>query len=102
HEWPDWYRPGGQGHAAHDLREFADPSGRLPVGVIALSTSRKPLGVAALRAKSIPKFSHLTPWATALYVLPELRGQGIGAMLLSALLTEARRLEFKSVYCATS
>ena len=100
-EWPSWYGPGGPGDAHADLLAFANQPGELPVGVIALSPEGKPLGIAALKVTSIPGFDHLTPWATAGYVVPDRRRQGIGAMLIDALLVEASRLGYSSCYCAT-
>ncbi len=101
-EWPGWYGPDGQASALHDLQEFANPEGRLPVGVVAISGHNKACGVAALKASSIPEYNHLTPWAAAGYVLPELRGQGIGAALLRALVGEAGAMGYDVVYCATA
>ena len=101
-EWPEWYGPSGPGNATQDLSDFANPEGALPVGVIAFSAERRPCGVAALKANGIAQFSHLSPWAAAGYVIPELRGRGVGAALIGALLVEARRLGYETVYCATS
>lgn len=101
-EWPAWYGPGGQGNAAADLTAFANPAGELPVGVVARAAGGAWVGVAALKAVSIPEFAHLGPWAAAGYVAPGLRRQGIGAALLDGLLAEARRLGFAAVYCATA
>lgn len=101
-EWPEWYGPSGPGDASKDLTSFANPEGVLPAGVVAISASGQPSGVAALKQTGIAQFHHLSPWAGAGYVLPELRGKGIGAALLAALLAEARRLGHNSVYCATS
>jgi GNAT superfamily N-acetyltransferase len=101
-EWPEWYGPSGTGNATQDLSAFANPEGVFPVGVIALSAASQLCGIAALKAKGIAQFSHLSPWAAAGYVLPELRGRGIGAALVGALLVEARRLGYDTVYCATS
>jgi GNAT superfamily N-acetyltransferase len=101
-EWPSWYGPGGQGNAQADLLAFANQHGALPVGVVALGPGNQPLGVAALKAISIPSHSHLSPWAAAGYVAPAWRRQGIGALLLEALLHEASRLGYQAVYCATS
>lgn len=101
-EWPDWYGRGGRGDAAADLIAFANPAGELPVGVVALDHSGAPVGIAALKATSIDTYKHVSPWAAAGYVLPVRRREGIGASLLSALLVEARRLRFHTVYCATA
>ena len=100
-EWPSWYGPGGPGHAHADLQSFANERGALPVGVIALAPGNLPLGVAALKAASIPGQSHRSPWAAAGYVVPAWRRQGIGALLLAALVAEAARLGHETVYCAT-
>jgi len=101
-EWPSWYGPGAQGSAQADLLAFANQRGALPVGVVALGPGNQPIGVAALKATSIPSHSHLSPWAAAGYVAPAWRRQGIGALLLEALLREASRLGHQAVYCATS
>jgi GNAT superfamily N-acetyltransferase len=61
-----------------------------------------PVGFGALKAESIPSHRHLTPWAAAGFVLPERRGQGIGALLLRAIVDHAGALGFEYVHCATS
>jgi GNAT superfamily N-acetyltransferase len=101
-EWPKWYGPGGQGDARKDLEAFANPEGNLPVGVVAIDDAGSPIGIAALREASIASHRHLSPWATAGYVLPSRRRAGVGAKLLSALLAEAQRLRFHTVYCASA
>jgi len=101
-EWPAWYGPGCPGNAPEDLLAFANKQGALPVGIVALGPNNEPVGVAALKATSIPSHSHLSPWAAAGYVVPGWRRQGIGALLLRALLPEASRLGYPAVYCATS
>jgi GNAT superfamily N-acetyltransferase len=101
-EWPRWYGPGGPGNAREDLDAFANPQGNLPVGVIALDDAGSPIGIAALKVASIATHTHLSPWATAGYVVPARRRAGVGAGLLAALLAEARRLGFHTVYCATA
>jgi GNAT superfamily N-acetyltransferase len=101
-EWPNWYGFGGQGDAAADLSAFANGEGALPVAVVALDDAGLPVGIAALKATSIDTYAHVGPWATAGYVIPQMRRGGIGASLLSALLVEARRLGFNTIYCATA
>ncbi len=100
-EWPDWYGPHGQGNALLDLQAFSASETSLPVGFVAF-LGAAPVGAGALKAQSIPSHSHLSPWAAAGYVLPELRGQGIGAVLLAAMLRHARLLGYSQVYCGTS
>jgi GNAT superfamily N-acetyltransferase len=99
-EWPAWYGPEGPGSAEDDLRAFAAGEG-LPSGVVALRGDGI-LGVGALKEDSIPSHRHLSPWAAAGLVRPELRGQGIGGMLLEALVERARELGFARIHCGTS
>jgi GNAT superfamily N-acetyltransferase len=99
-EWPAWYGSGDSGDAERDLQVFAAELG-LPTGFIALHDG-VPCGVAALKAHSIASHVHCSPWAAAGYVLPALRGQGIGQRLLSALVTEASVHGFERIYCASA
>lgn len=98
-EWPSWYGPGGPGNAEQDLLAYSN-EGSLPVGVVAFRNGAL-CGVAALKAHSIPSHAHLAPWAAAGFVMPSLRGQGIGAILLSALEIEAMALGYSRIYCGT-
>lgn len=100
-EWPAWYGPGGPGDIWADLEAFAASERALPVGLVAL-VDGQPVGAAALKAESIASHRHLSPWAAAGYVVPELRGQGIGAAMLVGLVATARALGHATVYCGTS
>jgi GNAT superfamily N-acetyltransferase len=100
-EWPAWYASGGQGNIGQDLDAFAASETTLPIGFVAFLAG-EPVGAGALKAESIPSHTHLSPWASAGFVAPEHRGQGIGAGLLAALLVHARGLGFPHVYCGTS
>jgi GNAT superfamily N-acetyltransferase len=99
-EWPGWYGAGGAGDAEKDLQLFSN-EGSLPVGIIAFA-SCAPCGAAVLKAESIPSHTHLRPWAAAGFVLPALRGQGIGAKLLAELEVQAKALGYASIYCGTA
>lgn len=101
-EWPDWYGPNGKADAAADLKDYANPAGGLPVGVVALDEAMSPVGIVALRATSIASHSHLGPWATAGFVISERRREGIGTDLLAALVAEASRLGHAFIFCATA
>jgi GNAT superfamily N-acetyltransferase len=100
-EWPAWYGPGGAGNLKADVAAFSASSVKLPIGVIALK-NQELVAFGALKAESISTHTHLAPWAAAGYVKPELRGNGIGAALLAALVAQARQLGHESVYCGTS
>lgn len=100
-EWPAWYGPGGAGDAPADVAAFAASEHALPVGIVAFDRCGLPVGIGALKAESIPARRDLSPWAAAGYVVPGLRGRGIGARLLQALLAQARELGFDHVHCGT-
>ncbi len=100
-EWPAWYGVGGEGNVAEDLEHFAESETTLPIGFIVFS-NETPVGAAALKIESIPSHNHLSPWAAAGFVVPELRGKGIGAIMLKAMVVHARRLGHPHVYCGTS
>ena len=100
-EWPGWYGVGGQGNVTRDLQNFAASEVDLPVGFVVFSNGA-PAGAGALKADSIPSHKHLSPWAAAGFVVPEQRGQGIGAALLGAIVAHAQALGYPRVYCGTS
>jgi len=100
-EWPGWYGIGGQGNVTQDLQCFAASETTLPVGFVVFSNGA-PAGAGALKAESIPSHKHLSPWAAAGFVVPKQRGQGIGAVLLGAMVAHARALGYPHVYCGTS
>ena len=100
-EWPDWYGEGGPGNLRADVTAFAASEMTLPIGFVAFDDGI-PVGFGALKTESIPSHKHLTPWAAAGFVLPERRGEGIGALLLQAMVAHATTLGFEHVYCGTS
>ena len=100
-EWPGWYGIGGEGNVTLDLQDFAASETNLPIGFVVFSNGT-PVGAGALKAESIPSHKHLSPWAAAGFVVPECRGQGIGAVLLGAMVAHARTLGYAHVYCGTS
>lgn len=100
-EWPNWYGTSGKGNAQNDLLRYANAGDTIPLGVVAFYDGT-PCGFGALKNDAIPARSERGPWVGAGYVVPELRGQGIGALVLRALVGEARRIGFAHVYCGTS
>lgn len=100
-EWPAWYGAGGPGTLDADVAAFAASESRLPVGMLILE-GLEPIGFGALRAESIASHKHLTPWATAGFVVPSRRGQGAGSLLLAGLVEQAARLGYEEIHCATS
>ncbi len=61
----------------------------------------RPLGCVHLIDNDDPGQPELYPWLAAMVVVPERRGQGIGSMLVRALLAEARARGFASLWLGT-
>ena len=81
------------------LRDARDPD-RIPLSLLALVDGR-PAGTVNLIHSDSPSRPHLHPWLAALFVVPELRSQGIGQALVRALLAEARRLRVPELFLGT-
>ena len=81
------------------LQNTSDPS-RIPLSLIALVNGQL-VGTVNLIENDDSKRTHLRPWLAAMVVAKEFRGQGIGAQLVRALLAEAQRLGFATVYFGT-
>jgi GNAT superfamily N-acetyltransferase len=60
------------------------------------------LGTASLDFEDLPPRSDLTPWLASVYVLPEFRARGLGALLIEAVAKEAQARGFEQIYLHTS
>lgn len=108
-EWPGYYGPGGPGDARRDLLAYAQPdAAALPLGLLALrrdadGLGEHPCGFAAIKTEPFAPCPDLGPWAGAALVPPALRRQGIGLLLLQALVREARaQARHPALFCATA
>ncbi len=81
------------------LQNTHDPS-RIPLSLIALVDGQL-VGTVNLIENDDSKRTHLRPWLAAMVVEKHFRGQGIGTQLVQALLVEARRLGFATLYFGT-
>jgi GNAT superfamily N-acetyltransferase len=61
-----------------------------------------PCAFGVLKQDAVPGFESAEAWLGAGYVVPPLRGQGLGLRLIQALEAEARRLGCAEVFCATA
>jgi GNAT superfamily N-acetyltransferase len=97
-EWSAYY---GHRTAAGTAREFEVCANRdrLPIVLVAFD-GPTPCGTAALKAASILTHVHLGPWLSGLYVAPDRRRRGIAGELVSAVVQEAERQEFRILYVA--
>jgi len=74
---------------------------RLPIALIAYWQG-SPAGIVSLRAEDLHTRPDLSPWLSALYVHPPLRGCGIGRALVRATLDLAGWLGYPRVYLFTT
>lgn len=60
------------------------------------------VGTASLDPEDLAPRADLTPWLASVYVLPEFRAHGIGALLIEAVTKEAKVKGFEQIYLHTS
>lgn len=77
--------------------------GRVLASLVALEgpDHAVPLGCVHLIDNDDPSLPKLYPWLAAMVVVPERRGQGIGSMLVQAMVREARALGFERLWFGT-
>jgi predicted N-acetyltransferase YhbS len=73
---------------------------RIPLTIIALSGDNV-VGTASLIEHDLQTRPDLTPWLASVFVVPEQRGQGIGAALVRAIVAKARTLGVSPLYLFT-
>lgn len=100
--YEEWGRhlPDGSVARAERLLRAAPDDRDLPVSLIALHDGA-PVGVARLIVDDMETRPDLSPWLASVFVLNEMRGQGIGSTLCHQVTDEARRLGFSSLYLFT-
>lgn len=95
--WPECFHPSTPEQA---LAELVRPSGhRLPRAWVA-AEGRSLAGTVSLLAEdglSIPG----TPWLASFVVREDLRGKGVGRLLLDRVVSEARAMGYGEIYCWT-
>lgn len=74
--------------------------GRVLASLIALEGDAV-LGCVHLIDNDDPSLTELYPWMAAMVVVPERRGQGIGSMLVRALMDEAKAMGFEQLWFGT-
>ncbi len=74
---------------------------RLPIALVAYWQG-SPAGIVSLRADDLHSRPDLTPWLSALYVDPALRGRGIGRALVRATLDLAAWMGYPRVFLFTT
>jgi GNAT superfamily N-acetyltransferase len=72
-------------------------TGSLPVSWVAFDADT-PVGMISLKTHDLSSHTHLSPWLSALYVLPLFRRRGIANMLISTVIENAKTLGFSRLY----
>lgn len=96
-----WYANSGILFSAvfADYQRRADFSS-LPVAWVAVEDD-KPVGIVSLKEYDLLSHKHLTPWLSALYVIPDYRKQGIAQKLIDTVLAYAASLGYTNVHLFT-
>ena len=74
-------------------------STKIPLTIVAMKS--EVFGTASLVESEMTTHPELTPWLSSLYVRADQRGRGIGALLCTRVLEEAKRLGYKKCYLCT-
>jgi predicted N-acetyltransferase YhbS len=99
----EFWRDVVNGMSLNDLVEHlqdANNADRIPLCLIALQDEEL-VGTVNLIENDDAARSHLRPWLAAMVVREDQRNNGIGTKLVSALLTEARRMQIPALYFGT-
>jgi predicted N-acetyltransferase YhbS len=86
--------------AVTDLRSH---TGRqtVPTTLVALEQAQV-IGSASLLVDDLVGWEYLSPWVASVYVVPERREQGVGRLLVTRAIDEARNLGFPAVFLWTA
>ena len=96
------------GHASPDITQesleekFRGHLNRraVPLSLLAMEDGR-PLGTASLVFYDMKDSQELSPWLSAVYVLPEQRGRGIGTKLVKSIELLSAHLDVEKLYLFT-
>ncbi len=99
-EWAHLYLAWGEGEAAEEFRT-ARTDGSIPATLVALDDDGALLGTVSVIEDDLPGFEHWNPWLATLLVLPEHRGRGVGAFLVSEAERFAREAGNEEMYLFT-
>jgi predicted N-acetyltransferase YhbS len=100
-EWADLY-PGWTLQACRaELGAHVDPH-RVPTTLVALDDTGEAVGSVSLLPEDLPGYECFSPWLASLFVRPDRRGGGLGSILLTAAVAEARRLGVGQLYLFTT
>ena len=94
-EWYQSYGSEGPWDARKEIEGCCNRD-KLPIGLVAIDNDAI-YGTVALKRRSA-SHTNLTPWLTALYVAPEMRGKGVGRKLVNNVEKLAKNLGYGKIY----
>lgn len=98
----EWGQPAGRTmeQTVEAFLGFLDRSSRQKA--LVAFASGLPVGLALLIENDLETHMHLRPWLASLYVMPEMRGNGVGKALIQATESVARDQGHAELYLYTS
>ena len=98
-EWGHLLPDATLGTFISDFEERTTP-GQIPETFVAIEDD-KPLGMASLIEHDMLTRKDLSPWLASVYVPPDSRNQGIGSLLVEAVMQEALAMGLDKLYLFT-
>ncbi|HEU5114821.1 MAG TPA: GNAT family N-acetyltransferase [Candidatus Paceibacterota bacterium] len=99
--WREWNSDDGRSVKDVEYRtEHCLEKDRVPMTFVALFKD-KPIGTYSLWTNDLKTRQDLTPWLSVLYVVPEMRGKGLGTLLQQHAISQAKKLKYESLYLIT-
>lgn len=97
-QWPDLFASAGIGKAQllEKFEERANTS-RLPITMVAIDQAEL-VGTGSIKLYEESTRSGLSPWLAGMYIKPQHRKRGVGALLVQALEAKARELGTATLY----
>jgi predicted N-acetyltransferase YhbS len=102
-EWGPIYEQRSQTweHALRNYQERLNIDA-IPLALVAFNESGELVGTVSLKYYDLDIRPQINIWLGGLFVIPEWRRRGVGSLLMTRAVEEARRLELPSLYLWTS
>jgi N-acetylglutamate synthase-like GNAT family acetyltransferase len=99
-EWEHLYADWTLAIATEELQQHAQCR-EFPTTLVVLKDAQL-LGSVSLIAQDAQEFDDVgSPWLASLYVQPEFRGLGLGALLVKAMMQHAKKIQLETLYLFT-